>query len=111
MGFLTGLFGVGGGFVIVPVLALVLGFPMGAAVGTSLLVIGVNTVIALAARAGTGPIDWSTTVVFSAAAAAGVSAGKVVADRLEPDSLQRGFAALLVAVALYTGTRAVVAIS
>lgn len=44
---LTGLFGVGGGFVIVPALALVLGFPMGAAIGTSLLVIAVNTAVAL----------------------------------------------------------------
>lgn len=109
VGFLTGLFGVGGGFVIVPALVLVLGFPMPAAVGTSLLVIAVNTAVALAARAGAGPIDWGTTLVFTAAATAGVGAGKRVADRLEPKSMQRAFAALLVAVALYTGTRALFA--
>jgi len=50
VGFLTGLFGVGGGFVIVPALALVLGFTMPDAVGTSLLVIAVNSAVALAAR-------------------------------------------------------------
>ena len=110
VGFLTGLFGVGGGFVIVPALALVLEFPMGDAIGTSLLVIAVNTAIALAARAGTGTIDWSTTLVFTAAATAGVGAGKRIADRVEPESLQRAFAALLVALALYTGTRALLAI-
>ena len=110
VGFLTGLFGVGGGFVIVPALALVLEFPMGAAIGTSLLVIAVNTAVALAARAGAGSIDWTTTLVFTAAATAGVGAGKRVADRVEPESLQRAFAALLVALALYTGARAVLAI-
>ena len=110
VGFLTGLFGVGGGFVIVPALALVLGFTMPAAVGTSLLVIAVNTAVALAARAGAGTIDWGTTLVFTAAATAGVGAGKRVADRLEPESMQRGFAVLLVAVALYTGARALFAI-
>lgn len=110
VGFLTGLFGVGGGFVIVPALALVLGFPMPVAVGTSLLVIAVNTAVALAARAGAGTIDWATTLVFTVAATAGVGAGKRVADRLEPESMQRGFAALLVVVALYTATRALFAI-
>lgn len=110
VGFLTGLFGVGGGFVIVPALALVLQFPMGTAIGTSLLVIAVNTVVALAARLGAGTIDWTTTLTFTAAATAGVGAGKRVADRLEPESLQRAFAALLVGVALYTGGRALVAL-
>ncbi len=110
VGFLTGLFGVGGGFLIVPALALVLEFPMGAAIGTSLLVIAVNTAVALAARAGAGSVDWTTTLVFTAAAIAGVGAGKRVADRVEPQSLQRAFAALLVAVAVYTGARALLAI-
>ncbi len=110
VGFLTGLFGVGGGFVIVPALALVLEFPMGAAIGTSLLVIAVNSAVALAARAGSGSIDWGTTLVFTATAVAGVGAGKRLADRLEPESMQRGFAILLVAVALYAGGRAITAI-
>lgn len=83
---------------IVPALALVLEFPMGVAIGTSLLVIAViavNAAVALAARAGAGSIDWGTTLVFTAAATAGVGAGKRIADRLEPESMQRAFAALL----------------
>ncbi len=110
VGFLTGLFGVGGGFVIVPALALVLGFTMPDAVGTSLLVIAVNSAVALAARLGAGPIDWGTTLLFTVAATAGVGVGKRVADRIEPATMQRAFAALLVAVALYTGTKALLAI-
>lgn len=111
VGFLTGLFGVGGGFVIVPALALVLEFPMGEAVGTSLLVIAVNSGIAIIARLGAGTIDWFTTTVFTAAAVAGVVVGRRLADQVDSASLQRAFAALLVAVAVYTGTRSLLAIT
>jgi uncharacterized membrane protein YfcA len=110
VGFLTGLFGVGGGFVIVPALALVLEVPMGAAVGTSLLVITINTAVALAARAGSGTIDWGTTIVFTLAAVAGVGTGKRVADRLPAQATQRAFAVLLVVLAVYTGTRSALAV-
>lgn len=105
VGFLTGLFGVGGGFVIVPALALVLRYPMPQAIGTSLVVIAVNTAMAFGARLG-GSIDWGTTLLFTVAATAGVGAGTRIADRIEPKTMQRAFAALLVAVALYTGGRA-----
>lgn len=109
VGFLTGLFGVGGGFIIVPVLALAMGFPMASAVGTSLLVIAVNSAAALAPRLD-GGIEWGTTGIFVVAATAGVLAGKRIGDRLDPKSMQRWFAALLVGVALYTGTRALLAL-
>jgi len=105
VGFLTGLFGVGGGFVIVPALTLVLQYSMPQAVGTSLVVVAVNTATALAARAGNA-IDWGPTLLFAAAAIAGVSAGTRIADRIDPRAMQRSFAALLVGVALYTGARA-----
>lgn len=110
VGFLSGLFGVGGGFLIVPALALALGFPMRQAVGTSLLVIVVNTAAAFVARLGTGSVDWGTTLLFTAAATAGVGVGKRVADRVDPQTMQRGFSALLVLVALYTGARALFAL-
>ncbi|MFZ6003250.1 MAG: sulfite exporter TauE/SafE family protein [Actinomycetota bacterium] len=105
VGFLAGLFGVGGGFVIVPALTLVLQYSMPQAIGTSLVVIAVNTATAFAARLG-GSIDWATTLLFAAAAIAGVGAGTRIADRIEPRTMQRSFAVLLVAVALYTGGRA-----
>ena len=104
VGFLAGLFGVGGGFVIVPALTLVLGYSMPQAIGTSLVVIAVNTATAFAARLG-GPIDWGTTLLFTAAAVAGVGAGTRIADRIAPQTMQRAFAVLLVAVSLYTGVR------
>ena len=106
VGFLTGLFGVGGGFVIVPALTLLLQLPMPAAIGTSLLVIGVNSVVAFAARASTATVDWGVTIPFAVAAIAGVLTGGRVADRLDAQRSLRWFAALLVAVALYTGADA-----
>lgn len=106
VGFLTGLFGVGGGFVIVPALALVLRLPMPEAIGTSLLVIAVNSAVALATRVATTSIDWAITVPFTVAAIAGVVTGGRVADRLDADRSLRWFAALLVAVAAYTAIRA-----
>lgn len=106
VGFLTGLFGVGGGFMIVPALVLALGFAMPQAVGTSLLVIALNAAVALTARLGTAVIDWPTTLVFGATAVTGVLAGTRIAGRVDARALQRGFVVLLVAVAVYTGVRA-----
>jgi uncharacterized membrane protein YfcA len=111
VGFLTGLFGVGGGFVIVPALTLVLKMPMPEAIGTSLVAITVNTVVALAARLATSSIDWAITLPFAIAAVAGVIVGGNVADRLDPERSLKAFASLLVAVAIYTATSAIVALT
>ena len=110
-GFMTGLFGVGGGFVIVPALTLALGLSMPQAVATSLVVIAVNSAAALAARAGTVAFDWAVIVPFTAAAVAGSLAGKQVADRLSAVTLTRAFAGLLIAVAAYTATSSILALS
>ena len=106
VGFLTGLFGVGGGFVIVPALALVLKLRMPEAIGTSLLVIAINAAVALSNRLATTSIDWGVTIPFAFAAIGGVVTGGKVADRLDPKRSLRWFAALLVAVAAYTAIRA-----
>jgi hypothetical protein len=106
VGFLTGLFGVGGGFVVVPALALVLKLPMPQAIGTSLLVVAINSAVALASRLATTSIDWHITLPFGVAAIAGVLTGGRVADRLDPERSLRWFAALLVAVAVYTAVSA-----
>ena len=106
IGFLTGLFGVGGGFVIVPALTLLLGLNMPEAIGTSLLVIAINSASALSTRLATTGIDWAVTLPFAIAAIAGVVSGKRLAMRLDPQRSLRWFAAVLVAVALYTAVRA-----
>lgn len=109
-GWLTGLFGVGGGFVIVPVLVLGLGFAMGEAVGTSLLVIVVGSSVALVERLGAGSIDWATIVPFAAAAVAGVLLGGLVGRRVSTRALTRWFAVLVLVTAAYTATEALIAL-
>jgi uncharacterized membrane protein YfcA len=110
VGVLTGFFGVGGGFVIVPALVLALGFTMPEAVGTSLLVIAINSVVALATRLQAGSIDWAVVVPFAAASIIGVVVGGRLAGRRDPSSLQRWFVGLLVVVATYTAVRSSLAL-
>ena len=106
VGLLTGFFGVGGGFALVPALVLALEFSMPVAIGTSLLVIAVNSATALTARATSGThLDWTVIAAFTAAAIAGSLLGGRVASRVSPRHLTRAFAVLLVAVALYTAAR------
>lgn len=73
VGLLTGFLGVGGGFLVVPALE----FPMPAAVGTSMLVVAVNSATALTTRAlhGLGDLDWPLVLGFSAAAVVGTCPG------------------------------------
>jgi len=110
VGLMTGFFGVGGGFVIVPALVLVLRFEMPVAVGTSLLVIAMNSATALAARLGSSSVDWHVAVPFTVAALAGALTGSRVAGRTNPATLSRWFAGLLVAVAAYTLIRSALAL-
>lgn len=110
VGFVTGLFGVGGGFVVVPALTLALGLPMPQAVATSLVVISINSAGALLARVGTAHFDWAVITPFTLAAVAGSLGGKVVADRLSGTALTRAFAVLLIAVAVYTATSSLVSL-
>ena len=106
VGFLTGFLGVGGGFVIVPALVLILRYDMPTAVGTSLLIISVNSGVALLARSGQQSFHWAVIAPFTLAAIAGSTAGKHVADRVSGAQLTRAFAFLLLAVAAYVLLRA-----
>lgn len=108
VGFLTGFFGVGGGFAIVPALILLLGLPMRRAVGTSLLVLAMTSIVGLATRV-TGPVDldWPLVISFSAAAAvASLVAGRLSA-RVSARRLSRAFAVFLILVAIYTAINSV----
>jgi len=111
VGFLTGFFGVGGGFVIVPALVMALGFQMPIAVGTSLLVIAINSAAALAARSGSETFHWAVIVPFTLAAIVGSLAGKSVADKVSSLTLTKAFVGLLFAVAVYVAIRSGVALN
>jgi uncharacterized membrane protein YfcA len=101
-GFLSGMFGVGGGFVIVPALVLFSGMPIHKAVATSLLVIVLVSVSGVASHfaAGRG-ISLEITGLFVLGGVVGMSLGRVVSERLPAAILQRVFASGIVAVALF----------
>ena len=99
-GLLTGFFGVGGGFAVVPALTLLLAVPLTAAVGTSLVVIAIASAAALAAHLSTGRIDWGVAVAFTAAAAAGALVGSRLGGRARPRRLAQVFAGVVVGVAV-----------
>ncbi|WP_448332227.1 sulfite exporter TauE/SafE family protein [Streptomyces sp. DSM 41534] len=102
LGALTGLLGVGGGFLTVPALVTVAAFEMRAAVGTSLLVIAANSLASLATRgATTAGVDWALIAPFTGAAILGAWDGKRLAARVGGTRLKRTFAILLLAVAAF----------
>jgi len=102
VGLLTGFFGVGGGFLVVPALAVGLAFSMRLAVGTSLAIVTVTSVMGLVAHlaAGRGP-DADLTIAMTAACAAGAFAGSSFAGRVPQPLIGRAFAVLLTLVAGY----------
>ncbi|MFD5028360.1 sulfite exporter TauE/SafE family protein [Streptomyces sp. NPDC058373] len=100
LGAVTGLLGVGGGFLGVPALVRVVGLPVRAAVGTSLLVIALTSTASLAARGGTlSSLDWAVVGPFTAAAVLGAWDGRRLAARISGRVLQRVFGAVLLTVA------------
>jgi uncharacterized membrane protein YfcA len=102
VGLLTGFFGVGGGFLIVPALALALSFSMRAAVGTSLAIITVTSLLGVVTHLLAGrTLEPEVTIAMSCACAAGAVAGAAVANRVPQPALGRAFAMLVAAVAGY----------
>jgi len=95
VGVLTGLVGVGGGFLIVPALVLLGGLPMKEAVGTSLLIIAMKSATGFYGYLGQVPVDWGFMATFTAAAVVGILAGAYLVRFVSQTQLKRAFAALL----------------
>lgn len=99
-GLLSGLLGVGGGFVMVPALQRYTDLAMRSVVATSLAVIALVSVSGVVASAATGGMAWQVAMPFSAGALGGMLGGRLVAARLAGPHLQIGFALVSAAVAV-----------
>lgn len=110
VGFLTGFLGVGGGCLVVPALVIVLRMPMALAVGTSLLIIALNSISSVASRIGVRHLDWHVIAPFTIAALVGAIIGKRVADKLSGDAMTTSFAVMLVAVGPFVGIQSLIAL-
>ena len=99
VGTFTGLVGAGGGFLIVPALALWAGLPMQAAIGTSLFIIVLNTAAGFAGYQSHVDVDLRLIAAVSTAAVVGSFLGSRLATHVQPSSLRRSFAAFVMAMA------------
>jgi uncharacterized membrane protein YfcA len=99
VGVVTGLVGAGGGFLIVPALAILGGLPMPAAVGTSLVIIAMNSFAGLAGHVTSGQIDWRIAAMVTAAAVSGALAGSRLTGLVDPTTLREAFGWFVLAMA------------
>lgn len=102
VGLLTGFFGVGGGFVIVPALGVVLGFPAHMAMSTSLLIITLVSVGGFFGHLHAGQVDWPLTGLLLLGSAIGMTGGSWIVQRISPATVTKSFvtAAIVIAVVM-----------
>ncbi len=101
VGATTGLVGAGGGFLVVPALVLLGGLPMPVAVGTSLVVITLNSAAGFAGYLGSTTLRWDVAAYVTAAAVSGSFMGARLAGRFAPEVLRKGFAWFVLAMATF----------
>jgi len=101
VGLLTGVLGVGGGFLVVPALVMLVGLPIQVAVGTSLVVIAMNSGAGFIGHAGSGAFDLVMALVFISAGLAGTFTGAKLSSRMSSSKLQTAFAWFVIALALF----------
>ena len=101
IGLVTGLTGAGGGFLLIPALVLIIRLPMDEAIGTSLLVIAMNSLTGFAGDIGRFQFDWPFLAKITAIAIAGVLAGSWLANKIKPGLLKKSFGWFVLAMAIY----------
>ena len=101
VGLMTGILGIGGGFLIVPALVMLVGLPMQMAVGTSLIIIAMNSLAGFLGHAGDGSLNITMTVIFTAAGLVGTFAGARLNKRLPAGKLQKVFAWFVILLAIF----------
>lgn len=105
VGLVTGLVGAGGGFLVVPALALLGGLPMSVAVGTSLVVIAMKSFAGLAGYLTTVHLDWGLTLAVTAAAIVGTLVGSKLAGRIPEAALRKAFGWFVLAMGTFVLTQ------
>jgi uncharacterized membrane protein YfcA len=105
IGFLTGLVGAGGGFLIIPALVFLTGLPFKTAVGTSLFVIAINSLIGFLGDALNYHMDWPFLLSISALAIGGILVGNHLSKKASSTSLKRSFGWLILIMGTYILTK------
>lgn len=101
IGLVTGLLGTGGGFLLIPALVMLMKLPMKEAVGTSLLIIALNSLIGFAGDIGHHPMDWRLLLIIRAIAVIGIFTGNHFNNKVNSEILKRGFGWFILVMGLY----------
>ncbi len=101
IGLVTGLLGAGGGFLLIPALIILVKLPMKQAVGTSLLIIALNSLIGFAGDLGHFQMDWLFLWKISTFAGLGILAGGFLNKRVNGDRLKKGFGFFVLIMGVY----------
>jgi uncharacterized membrane protein YfcA len=103
IGMLTGLFGIGGGFLAIPILVLFFKVPQGKAAGTSLAIIAINSITAFFGHNRSwDDVDWKIPLVMALAAVIVARMASIKSGQLNPALMKKGFAILLYSIAAFT---------
>ncbi|MBS0001129.1 MAG: TSUP family transporter [Cyclobacteriaceae bacterium] len=101
VGTITGLVGAGGGFLIIPALVLLVGLSMKIAVGTSLLIISVKSLLGFLGDIGNQEIGWTFLLAFTGLAVVGIFAGTYTTRFIDGNKLKKGFGWFVLIMAVY----------
>ena len=101
IGFVTGLLGAGGGFLIIPALVLFVKLPMKTAIGTSLIIIAINSIFGFLFSLKQTYLDWKILLLFTILAIVGIYLGGLWAEKIPGKTLKKWFGWFVVAMAVY----------
>lgn len=101
VGILTGIVGAGGGFLIIPALVLLVKLPMKKAVGTSLLIIAVKSLIGFLGDISNLEIDWKFLLIFTSISIIGIFIGVYTSKYISDRKLKKGFGYFTLIMAIY----------
>ena len=101
VGLATGFLGAGGGFLVIPALVLMLKMPMKQAVGTSLLIVALNSLIGFTGDLGHFSIRWGFLLSITVISIAGIFAGGFLAKKIEGDKLKKSFGWFVLLMGIY----------
>jgi uncharacterized membrane protein YfcA len=101
IGIITGLLGAGGGFLIIPALILFMRLPMKVAIGTSLVIISINSIFGFLFSLKQTPLDWQILLLFTGLSVAGIYIGGRFADKIQGYTLKKWFGYFVLIMAIY----------
>ena len=101
IGLITGLLGAGGGFLLIPALVLLVRIPMKKAIGTSLLIIALNSLIGFTGDLGHFSIDWKFLIIITFIAIGGIVIGGLLSKKIPSEKLKKGFGWFVLIMGIY----------